>query len=49
MARMAIHCSAFGGLGNVSLPSELFEKLYLSPEDKISGDLSKTFANPILL
>lgn len=32
--------------GSVSIPPELFEKLYLSPENKISGDLRKTFGNP---
>jgi len=32
--------------GSISIPPELFEKLYLSPENKISGDLRKTFANP---
>ncbi|KAK4496990.1 hypothetical protein PRZ48_011439 [Zasmidium cellare] len=32
--------------GSVSIPPELFEKLYLSPESKVKGDLRKTFANP---
>ncbi len=32
--------------GSVSIPPELFEKLYLSPENRVSGDLRKTFANP---
>lgn len=30
----------------VSMSPELFEKLYLSPQNKVSGDLRKTFANP---
>ena len=32
--------------GSVSIPPELFEKLYLSPENRVSGDLRKTFGNP---
>lgn len=32
--------------GSISISPELFEKLYLSPENKISGDLRKTFGNP---
>lgn len=32
--------------GSVSIPPELFEKLYLSPESKVKGDLRKTFGNP---
>lgn len=32
--------------GSVSIPPELFEKLYLSPENKVKGDLRKTFGNP---
>jgi succinate-acetate transporter protein len=30
----------------VSMSPELFEKLYLSPQNKVSGELRKTFANP---
>jgi hypothetical protein len=32
--------------GSVSMSPELFEKFYLSPQNKVSGDLRKTFANP---
>jgi len=32
--------------GSISISPELFEKLYLSPQNKVSGDLRKTFANP---
>ena len=32
--------------GSISIPPELFEKLYLSPENKVKGELRKTFANP---
>lgn len=32
--------------GSISIPPELFEKLYLSPENRVRGDLRKTFGNP---
>jgi uncharacterized protein len=32
--------------GSISMSPELFEKLYLSPENKVKGELRKTFANP---
>ena len=32
--------------GSISISPELFEKLYLSPENKVSGELRKTFGNP---
>ena len=32
--------------GSISLSPELFEKLYLSPENRVKGDLRKTFGNP---
>ena len=32
--------------GSISISPELFEKLYLSPENRVTGDLRKTFANP---
>lgn len=31
---------------SVSIDPELFEKLYLSPPNKVRGDLRKTFGNP---
>ena len=31
---------------SVSIPPELFEKLYLSPQNVVKGDLRKTFGNP---
>ena len=32
--------------GSISISPELFEKLYLSPQNEVKGDLRKTFANP---
>ncbi|PVI06299.1 hypothetical protein DM02DRAFT_649812 [Periconia macrospinosa] len=32
--------------GSISITPELFEKLYLSPPNKVKGDLRKTFGNP---
>jgi succinate-acetate transporter protein len=32
--------------GALSISPELFEKIYLSPANRVSGDLRKTFANP---
>lgn len=32
--------------GSVSISPELFEKLYLSPQNAVKGELRKTFANP---
>lgn len=32
--------------GSMSISPELFEKLYLSPENRVKGDLRKTFGNP---
>lgn len=32
--------------GNVSMPPELFEKLYLQPQHPVSGDLRTRFGNP---
>lgn len=29
--------------GSISISPELFEKLYLSPKDKVKGDLRQTF------
>jgi uncharacterized protein len=31
---------------SVSISPELFEKLYLSPQNSVRGDLRKTFGNP---
>jgi uncharacterized protein len=33
-------------LESISISPELFEKLYLSPENAVKGDLRKTFGNP---
>lgn len=33
----------------ISISPELFEKLYLSPENAVKGDLRKTFGNPTLI
>ena len=32
--------------GSISISPELFEKLYLSPQAPVHGDLRKTFGNP---
>ncbi|KAF2217469.1 hypothetical protein CERZMDRAFT_30407 [Cercospora zeae-maydis SCOH1-5] len=32
--------------GSISISPELFEKIYLSPQNKVAGDLRKTFGNP---
>lgn len=32
--------------GGVSMSAELFEKLYLSPQNEVKGNLRKTFGNP---
>lgn len=32
--------------GSISIPPELFERLYLSPQNVVKGDLRKTFGNP---
>jgi hypothetical protein len=31
---------------SLSISPELFEKLYLSPQNAVKGDLRKTFGNP---
>lgn len=32
--------------GSISITPDLFEKLYLSPQNRVKGDLRKTFGNP---
>jgi len=32
--------------GSISISPELFEKIYLSPQNAVKGELRKTFANP---
>jgi hypothetical protein len=32
--------------GSIMMTPELFEKIYLSPQNQVKGDLRKTFANP---
>lgn len=32
--------------GSISISPELFEKIYLSPQTAVKGDLRKTFGNP---
>jgi uncharacterized protein len=32
--------------GSISISPELFEKIYLSPQNRVKGDLRKTFGNP---
>lgn len=31
---------------SVTISNEMFEKLYLNPQNRVKGDLRKTFANP---
>ena len=33
-------------VGSISISPELFEKIYLSPQNAVKGDLRKTFGNP---
>ncbi|EKD15438.1 uncharacterized protein L3040_001810 [Drepanopeziza brunnea f. sp. 'multigermtubi'] len=35
-----------GTAGSISISAELFEKIYLSPQNAVKGDLRKTFGNP---
>jgi hypothetical protein len=35
-----------GTAGSISISPELFEKIYLSPQNAVKGDLRKTFGNP---
>lgn len=32
--------------GSISISPELFEKIYLSPQNKVKGDIRSTFGNP---
>lgn len=32
--------------GSISISPELFEKIYLSPQNKVKGDIRQTFGNP---
>ncbi|KAH8689340.1 GPR1/FUN34/yaaH family-domain-containing protein [Talaromyces proteolyticus] len=32
--------------GSISIPPELFEQLYLSPQNRVKGELRQTFGNP---
>lgn len=32
--------------GSISISPELFEKIYLSPQNAVKGDLRKIFGNP---
>jgi hypothetical protein len=32
--------------GSISISPELFEKIYLSPQNKVKGELRKTVGNP---
>lgn len=32
--------------GTISISPELFEQMYLSPENRVKGELRKTFGNP---
>jgi len=32
--------------GSIYMPPELFEKLYLSPQNNVKGELRRTFGNP---
>lgn len=32
--------------GSISISPELFEKIYLSPQNRVHGEIRKTFGNP---
>lgn len=32
--------------GSITITPEMFERMYLSPENRVAGDLRKTFSNP---
>jgi hypothetical protein len=32
--------------GSITITPELFEKIYLAPQNAVKGDLRKTFGNP---
>jgi hypothetical protein len=36
----------FRSAQSIQMSPELFEKLYLSPENRVKGELRKTFGNP---
>ena len=36
----------FRSAASIAMSPELFEKLYLAPENRVHGDLRRTFANP---
>ena len=40
------HADTAGTLGSINLPRDVFEQLYLSPQNAVKGDLRKTFGNP---
>lgn len=40
------HINKIRTAGSISMSPELFEKLYLSPQNKVKGDLRQTFGNP---
>lgn len=33
-------------MGSINIPRDVFEKLYLTPQSQVKGELRKTFANP---
>jgi uncharacterized protein len=40
------HLGRFATNASVAIPMEVFEKMYLSPQNNIKGELRKTFGNP---
>jgi len=34
------------GNGNVNIPADVFEQMYLAPKTAVAGHLRQTFANP---
>jgi hypothetical protein len=36
----------FATNGSISVPMDVFEKMYLNPETRVKGELRKTFGNP---
>jgi hypothetical protein len=45
-AEHAVALNTIRTASSVSISLELFEKLYLSPQNVVRGDLRKTFGNP---
>jgi hypothetical protein len=40
------HLDRFATNGSVAIPMEVFEKMYLNPQNVVKGELRRTFGNP---